>query len=53
MKPVTVDMLRAHLPVASLTAVGTAAAPRAIRRHRELNPSQLRLTGKPFVLPGH
>jgi hypothetical protein len=47
MKPVTIDMLRAHLLVASLTAAGAEALLCTAL------PLHLRLTGQPFVLAEH
>ncbi|MGF6967657.1 hypothetical protein OKW43_004685 [Paraburkholderia sp. WC7.3g] len=48
MKPVTIDMLRAHLLVASVTAAVASNCP--LRWRVVLH---LRLTGQSFVLAGH
>ncbi|EDZ99635.1 conserved hypothetical protein [Burkholderia sp. H160] len=51
MKRVTIDMLRAHLLGAFLTAVGAEIAASGPCRWLAVLP--LRLTGQPFVLAAH
>ncbi|MFP3564475.1 hypothetical protein [Paraburkholderia sp. SIMBA_030] len=61
MKPVTVDMLRAHLMAASLTAMGAEALAWTLRPvwvaascpRRWLAILHPRFTGRPFVLAAH